>query len=182
LLIILIISGFIYNVIIIIFTLYRNFEDPKNVNSLNLLTDDQHNLNNLIQRFTNNIKTMQKYYFIIVIAFTFSYFVDIYFQFFKTLNITELPNDNLNSTITAIIYPYSNNSTFNNNFTITIENAEKSCYRYNNLGNNFFIVEFFICTISFFIRELTPHLYIFLALFKYKPNINSRSSSFIELI
>jgi hypothetical protein len=191
------------DILIISFAVYKNLEEKSDSKSLNILVEDQHNLNDLIQRFATNIKKMKKYYLIIVIAFTLSYFVDLYFNvFMHTYKIDfeeigilnnkkfENLNQNLNNSLTinnssnfsnnTILNLHANETNLSDNLNYTINNG--TCYSNTDFGEYFSFKEYLVCSISFFFRDLGPHIYIFLALFIYKPNINSRSSSFIELI
>jgi hypothetical protein len=187
----LIVFGLIINLGLIAYTVYKNFEERKDVKSLNLILEDKNNLDQILQRLTANIKTMKKYYLIIIIAFTLSFLIDIYFKFTMTnqvlnRNTTKIPSSVLgdeNFTDENIL----NNVTIDNltnstqNYTDLNENIYV-CQYYGDFKSNFFLKEYLICFLSFLLRDILPHVYIFMALFFYKHFISSRSSSFIELI
>lgn len=188
------------DILIISFAVYKNLEEKSDNKSLNILVEDQHNLNDLIQRFATNIKKMKKYYLIIVITFTLSYFIDVYYNIF--MQTQKLEFDEIGLINVKNIKFFGNSESFNNqfNFSLKFNNMSNSgnhsdffnnlnntvtdepCYSNSDFGEKFTFKEYLVCCISFFFRDLGPHIYIFLALFIYKPNINSRSSSFIELI
>jgi hypothetical protein len=174
------------DILIISFAVYKNLEEKNDSKSLNILVEDQHNLNDLIQRFATNIKKMKKYYLIIVVTFSLSFFVDLYFNLFMRNQTgdpkTEINNLFSNNTNSSLITNNSNYTSFESNSDTYPNNSSISCNSNSNFGENFSFKEYLICAISFFFRDLGPHIYIFLAIFIYKPNINSRSSSFIELI
>jgi hypothetical protein len=158
--ILIIFISLISNILIILFAIYKNLEETNDeTKSLTKLVEDQHNLNDLIQKFASNIKKMKKYYLIITVLFTLSFFVDVYYKLIMT---------------GKVITTNSLNESHKDNFS--------ACIYYGDYSNNLGFKEFLICSISFLFRDIGPHVYIYLALFYYKPNINSRSSSFIELI
>ena len=172
----LVIIGLIVNLALIAYTVYRNFEEKKDVKSLNLIVEDKNNLDHILQRLSTNIKTMKKYYLIILISFTLSFLIDVYFKFSLT---NEINNGN---TLDSII-PVNNNLTNNqNNYNTTFIIDSSTCEYYGDFNENFFLKEYLICVLSFLFRDIVPHVYIFMALYFYKHFINSRSSSFIELI
>ena len=57
-----------------------------------------------------------------------------------------------------------------------------TCNYYGNFEDQFGIRQYFLCCIAFIIRDLSPHIYIFFAIFFHKPESISRSSSFIEAL
>lgn len=187
----LIVFGLIINLGLIAYTVYKNFEEKKDVKSLNLILEDKNNLDQILQRLTVNIKTMKKYYLIIIIAFTVSFLIDIYFKFTMTNQILNSNSTNISTpsvsdnrltdenTIGNFTVHKLTNST--HNYTDLVEEI-LICQYYGNFKSNFYLKEYLICFLSFLFRDILPHVYIFLALFYYKHFISSRSSSFIELI
>jgi hypothetical protein len=181
-LIILAIIGLLVDLGILSFAVYKNFEDKADV-SLNLIVEDHYNLNDIIQKYTSSVKRLKKYYLLIVVSFALSYFVDIYFKLIMTSwgGENNILNNKTNTLYNQTIIP---NEMYSNSTKISsIHNrTDTGCSYYGNLGDNFSIKELIICSVSFFFRDLGPHVYIFLALMIYKPSVVSRSSSFIELI
>lgn len=176
--IILSLIGLFFGLGIMGYAVYKNFEEKTDVSLHSLVVEDHYNLNNIFQKYANSIKKMKKYYLLIIVSFTLSYFVDIYFKLIMTRDIEDNIDNNAgiqsNYTYTNITNIYNSNTTLPAN--------EENCSYYGNLGDEFYFKEYIICTLSFFFRDLGPHIYIFLALFVYKTNAISRSSSFIELI
>jgi hypothetical protein len=174
---------------VLLYALYKRFMENNENSSLNLLTeeDDQYNLSKIIQKYTYSIRTMKNYYLIITAIFTVSFIIDIYWKFYLTGTRNE-DSGGLNAVNCANITNDANNVTFNS--TLLLEETmgdscigkanNNTCYYYGNLGDDYSFTDFLLCNFTFLFKDLSPHVYIYFALFRFKHNLISRSSSLIE--
>lgn len=165
--------GLIVNILVLCCSFYFSSTGNEEESQKNqLIDDDQYYINNIYNKYVDNIKKMMKSYLIITIFFLISFGIDILFNALEqNINII-VPNDN--NKISSI-------SDTNN--TINGKNTEIFlCPYYGNFDTKFGFKEYLICCISFILRDLSTHLYIFFALFFFKPENISRSSSFIEAL
>jgi hypothetical protein len=170
------IIGILVDLSIIGYTVYLDCSDT-NSDTEGSLNKDNYNLNQIIRKYTSSIKKMKKYYFVIIIAFAISYFIDLCFKTLINSNCI-MTKEEINSYSSV----YNNtNSDYTNSYSIASNNTDTLCIN-NYFGDNYGFKEFIICLISFYFRDLGPHAYLYFALFYFKTKNTSRSSSFIELI
>jgi hypothetical protein len=171
---VLIISSIIMNVGILIYAFYKRLQENNEERNFSLLAeeDDQYNLGKIIQRYTFSIRKMKNYYLIIIATFTLSYLVDMYWKLILT-----------GSSFTEEVTLMSGNGTALNS-TILLSNEitedNSTCYYYGSLGGNFLFGDFLVCNFSYILKDLVPHTYIYISLFRLKHNMITRSSSLIE--
>jgi hypothetical protein len=165
---VLVISSLLINFVILLYALYKRFQERSEEN-ITLLAEeeDQYNLSKIIQKYTFSIRKMKNYYIIIIVTFTLSYLVDIYWKLEKTSSTIDKSNTDMNGNITIL------------NSTLTMNNT-MHCDYYGNFKETFQFGEFLFCNFSYILKDLVPHIYIYISLFRLKHNMITRSSSLIE--
>jgi hypothetical protein len=91
-------------------------------------------------------------------------------------NLNDLNKSNNSNTLNN----FNNSNNTNKTENEIIKNIN-GCIYYKNLGDNYSFKEMLVCFIYFFFRDIGPHIYIYISLFKFKQESISRTSSFIEL-
>lgn len=163
--------GFIVNIIVLCCSFYFSTKgSEEEILKNQLIEDDQYYINNIYNKYVDNIKKMMKSFLIITIFFLISFGIDILFNSLDQNIKQVITNDNN-------LISDANSTTLNGNNTEIY-----LCPYYGNFETNFGFKEYLICCISFILRDLSTHLYIFFALFFFKPENISRSSSFIEAL
>jgi hypothetical protein len=164
------------------YAFYKRVRENENEDTNNPMTllneeDDQYNIGKVIQKYATSIKKMKNYYLIIIATFTISFLTDIYMKVYWTTSeaietaTTDMGaiNNAMNSTL---LFTTDNNNNYNNT----------TCSYYGNLGENFSFDDFIFCNFALILRDLTPHVYIFVSMFRFKQNLITRSSNLIEAL
>ena len=152
--------GLLFNIVVLCCSFYFSSmerEEAQLKNQLMQGQDDQYYINNMFNKYVDNIKKMMKSYLIITILFLISFSIDIIFNVLKQKVVTITTDE-----------------------TTKVETP--TCNYYGNFEDQFGIRQYFLCCIAFIIRDLSPHIYIFFAIFFLQPESISRSSSFIEAL
>jgi hypothetical protein len=198
----LVLISLVLNCIIVAYSLYKSFEEKDEQERLTNLVGDGYNLNWIEQRSADSIKKMNKYYFILLITFTLSFFIEAYFKVFSSdyskaagteiisnytvfknlskdfsngthiMNFTLEPKEGISENTTHPEFDFYNDN--NTNVISTAECGKK------NFDSEFAFKEYLICLISFLFRDIAPHIYLYQIFFNNGFNDNRRSASIIE--
>ena len=199
------------NVVIVSITIYNKYREQNEQSREAEFLIQNDNLNNIIHKFKSSLQKSRKYYLIFILSFTLSIMVDIFFKFsyvnlnkisndkskeikINSLRLTDFYSKNEPKNITSYYIYFEKNKTYNrkfDNFFVFNKKEENktsnefysinACIYYKNLGENYSFRELIICFIYFFFKDIGPHVYIYISLFKYKQENASRTSSFIEI-
>jgi hypothetical protein len=197
----LVLISLVINCVIVAYSLYKSLEEKEEQESLTNIVGDGYNLNWIEQRSADSIKKMNKYYFILLITFTLSFFIEAYFKIFTSdfsnpkIDINQYSNTSFyNLTGDYFNHNYVKNFTEEHkyDFLNTSRVQNKSLDYYNNtnttttkcgnknVDDELSFKEYLICLISFFFKDIAPHIYLYQIFFNNGFNENPRSASIIE--
>lgn len=160
--ILLVLLGFILDIGAIVSGIYLKSSETEETAELTT-EGDQLFINNMFNKYVDSMKRMMKSYLIITLLFLSSFTIDLLFQIiFKNNHIPIKTEQELPKLDTISSVPV--------------------CNYYGSFGNEYSMKQFFICFLSFCLRDIIPHLAIYFSILIYKPSNLSRSSSFIEIL